>query len=893
MKKLSVLLAVLLSAVSAQAQITERQDKIIVLSNAADAFKVTGTSTLPIIVITPGAQPGGTLDGTFYYDSAAHRLKYYNGNTAAWTNVGSTNLTSSDFANQGTTTTLLHGNAVGNLSFGSVVNADLNLAAVTCTNQFIRSLTATLGNTCATVQNADLANSSVTISGHVLSLGGTLSLVNSDVGLGNVTNDTQTKAAVVPNTAPTAGQILVGNAGGTAYAPVTVSGSGATITASSAGVFTISAIANASLSNSSVTYNGKTVSLGGSATLSLASADFANQGTTTTVLHGNAAGNPSFAAVANADLANSAITIAGTSTSLGGSITQDTITGLASTGIVKRTAVNTLGIAVAGTDFVGVGGALFTLNAGASVGLTAPGAITQGSTVTIGATTDVVQFARYGSGAAADATANYLGEKDGIGAVSTDSVVLKNATAAAAGAQQWSPRFRLTGQGWKTNAVAASQVVDWIDEIQPVQDAAAPINELVWSQQVNGGGFKKLMKFSSGSAGLTGAHWSTPYVEFADTTGAIGSGPLLAALNDGNLGQLAIFGSVKNVWSGLAVNSGNPASFAFVTGSSDAQLGTTSTSYNALYTDYAGVNAGAWTIRTKVGTATNAQSHLPLYIFPGQGSGSNIAGQNFTLAGGQSTGTGAGGSIIFQTSPAGTTGSSLNALTTVGQVTSTGAWALTGSLGVSGNANGSGAGAYTWFTGNVAYYFGYNFSGSVVYDTVIGGGATTANALNIGGAGGSGTKAIFGTGLPVTIGNKIANYNNINTAGLGVPAIYSAPAISATQTANFTVATYTPPAAAGQYEAQCVVTTTSATNTGTVQVTLDYTDSQGTVHTGDVIPLQDAAGAWATTKSGASKEFYSAVKMFSINNAAANIVPKVVITGSVSYTVGCSIIQVQ
>lgn len=54
------------------------------------------------------------------------------------------------------------------------------------------------------------------------------------IGLGNVTNDTQTKAAVVPNTAPAAGQILVGNAGGTAYAPVTASGS---CTISSAGVF--------------------------------------------------------------------------------------------------------------------------------------------------------------------------------------------------------------------------------------------------------------------------------------------------------------------------------------------------------------------------------------------------------------------------------------------------------------------------------------------------------------------------------------------------------------------------------------------------------------------------------------------------------------------------------
>lgn len=43
------------------------------------------------------------------------------------------------------------------------------------------------------------------------------------VGLGNVTNDAQTKAAIVPNTVPSAGQLLVGNAGGTAYAPVSLS----------------------------------------------------------------------------------------------------------------------------------------------------------------------------------------------------------------------------------------------------------------------------------------------------------------------------------------------------------------------------------------------------------------------------------------------------------------------------------------------------------------------------------------------------------------------------------------------------------------------------------------------------------------------------------------------
>jgi len=56
------------------------------------------------------------------------------------------------------------------------------------------------------------------------------------LSLNNVTNDAQTKAAIVPNTAPSAGQILAGNAGGTAYAPVTV---GTDATLSSAGALTI------------------------------------------------------------------------------------------------------------------------------------------------------------------------------------------------------------------------------------------------------------------------------------------------------------------------------------------------------------------------------------------------------------------------------------------------------------------------------------------------------------------------------------------------------------------------------------------------------------------------------------------------------------------------------
>lgn len=62
---------------------------------------------------------------------------------------------------------------------------------------------------------------------------------------------------------------------------------------------------------------------------------------------------PSYnATIPNSDLANSSIAITGNSISLGGSITQDQITGLSSTGLIKRIGANTLTIATSGTDYV-------------------------------------------------------------------------------------------------------------------------------------------------------------------------------------------------------------------------------------------------------------------------------------------------------------------------------------------------------------------------------------------------------------------------------------------------------------------------------------------------------------------------------------------------------------
>lgn len=76
------------------------------------------------------------------------------------------------------------------------------------------------------------------------------------VGLTNVTDDAQTKATIVPSTAPSAGQILVGNAGGTAYAPVSASGD-ATLASTGAITLANTAVSAGSYTRTNITVDAK------------------------------------------------------------------------------------------------------------------------------------------------------------------------------------------------------------------------------------------------------------------------------------------------------------------------------------------------------------------------------------------------------------------------------------------------------------------------------------------------------------------------------------------------------------------------------------------------------------------------------------------------------------
>ena len=152
-----------------------------------------------------------------------------------------------------------YGAGGGGGAVASVSNSDGTLSVTPTTGAVVASLALGHANTWTATQtfpansitNAELASATTTVNGETCTLGSTCTLTKNDISLGNVTNNAQTQAAIMPNTAPSAGQVPCGNAGGTAYAPCTVSGD---VTLSSAGVVLVDQ-AHWALATATGTYN--------------------------------------------------------------------------------------------------------------------------------------------------------------------------------------------------------------------------------------------------------------------------------------------------------------------------------------------------------------------------------------------------------------------------------------------------------------------------------------------------------------------------------------------------------------------------------------------------------------------------------------------------------------
>lgn len=281
-------------------------------------FTAAGTLASSVALAVNALVIGGGAGATPTTIAAGTNNQFLRGNTALAPAFGTAVLASADFANQGTSTTLLHGNAAGNPSWAAIsltadVTGDLpysNLAQGSALSVLgvAGNATADVASIAAASDHEVLRRSGITLGfgqvqlGQSAAVAGTLGVGNGGTGITSGTSGgvlAFTAAGTIASSAAfAANQIVLG--GGAGVVPATLGSLGTTTTVlhgNAAGAPSFGAVANADLTNASLTYNGVTVALGASGTLTLAAADFANQGTTTTVLHGNAAGNPSWGQV--------------------------------------------------------------------------------------------------------------------------------------------------------------------------------------------------------------------------------------------------------------------------------------------------------------------------------------------------------------------------------------------------------------------------------------------------------------------------------------------------------------------------------------------------------------------------------------------------------------------
>lgn len=121
------------------------------IHNATTGFQVAGAATSGRYLKGNGTnfvQSTGSASGTGSPTDCASTNKFVttftlNSDAAPTSNCTAVTLASAQFANQGTTTTVLHGNAAGNPSFGSVTTSDVNSTTGTGTRFSITSSTDT------------------------------------------------------------------------------------------------------------------------------------------------------------------------------------------------------------------------------------------------------------------------------------------------------------------------------------------------------------------------------------------------------------------------------------------------------------------------------------------------------------------------------------------------------------------------------------------------------------------------------------------------------------------------------------------------------------------------------------------------------------------------------
>lgn len=162
-----------------------------------------------------------------------------------------------------------------------------------------------------------------------------------------------------------------------------------------------------------------------------------------------------------------------------------------------------------------------------------------GNYLTFGSSTDGLSFTdvRFQVAASGAMTQTQLA----LGTTTQSGLLLRNTTTAAAGAQQVSPATRWTGQGWKTNSTAASQPVDFLAYVLPIQGASSASGEWRLDSSIGGVPFSNIFKITTAGAVSATSLTTTGHNTFegVTATGATGTGKHVYSIAPAFTGQSA------------------------------------------------------------------------------------------------------------------------------------------------------------------------------------------------------------------------------------------------------------------------------------------------------------------------------------------------------------------
>lgn len=172
-----------------------------------------------------------------------------------------------------------------------------------------------------------------------------------------------------------------------------------------------------------------------------------------------------------------------------------------------------------------------------------------------------------------------------VGVTTTDAFVIQNTTAATAGNQQWSPRLRFRGSGWKTNATAAAQDMEWFTEARAFERAVAPDISYHIIPRRNGSTLSGV-SFCYPDANITATILILDGGNRCDTSvGYVGVS--VTASGSAISGNMYANASVGAQWGQTGLTVGNSSFFGWSSGSLNASA--TATRDTAVYRNAAGV----------------------------------------------------------------------------------------------------------------------------------------------------------------------------------------------------------------------------------------------------------------------------------------------------------------